>query len=265
MFSTINTHVSTSGSLNHTYYWKARFQASHFKLCKGSRQFGSRAQKRAVAEGGWSANSWSSPAGTQSGFAAKASAGCPDPGPELDAEGPGRGLRPGPPQTRPPYLQACAPARRQDSPRGPRRWSRRGGRDPDPLPGGPAAASPNGPLRQRRRGRAEGVTQEAGEAPSRCAAERRGVRPREACWPRGAGCGAWGRGWGKGGPPGRRRTATHQLRRRALPLAARGRWWPRRRGGGGRPRREGVRAGRRRRCHSLFFLTVRTAVRATPS
>lgn len=47
---------------------------------------------------------------------------------------------------------------------------------------------------------------------------------------------------------------------RALPLAARGRWWPlppprrRRRRGPGGCRGEGVRAGRRRRCHSRFFL-----------
>lgn len=45
--------------------------------------------------------------------------------------------------------------------------------------------------------------------------------------------------------------------RRALPLAARGRWWTlpppkRRRRGPGGCRGEGVRAGRRRRCHSLF-------------
>ncbi|XP_078225609.1 uncharacterized protein LOC144582159 [Callithrix jacchus] len=52
--------------------------------------------------------------------------------------------------------------------------------------------------------------------------------------------------------------------RRALPLAARGRWWTlpppkRRRRGPGGCRGEGVRAGRRRRCHSLFSSRDRTA------
>lgn len=64
----------------------------------------------------------------------------PGQGPKLDAEGPGRGLRAGPPRQRPPWRPACAPARRRTHPEA-RARSRRGGRGPDPPPGGPATAA----------------------------------------------------------------------------------------------------------------------------
>ena len=64
----------------------------------------------------------------------------PGRGPKLDAEGPGRGLRAGPPRQRPPCRPACAPARRRTHPEA-RARSRRGGRGPDLPPGGPATAA----------------------------------------------------------------------------------------------------------------------------
>nr|CAI9702000.1 unnamed protein product [Rangifer tarandus platyrhynchus] len=117
-----------------------------------------------------------------------------------------------------------------------------------PSPGGPAAATQTvtggrgGAGRPRRCARGWGAPRSAREG---------GAEPGRR---RAGGCGARGKG---GGPrvAGRRRAATHQLRRRALPQAARedgGRAARRR----GPARREGVRAGRRRRCRGRFLLTA---------
>lgn len=106
-----------------------------------------------------------------------------------------------------------------------RRGPRLGGRAEAALPPLLRAHGPNG-------GAGRGGAGQAGEAPE---AGRPGVGGGE-----GGPCARdEGRGppaWGKGGHrvPVAAGAATHPLRRRALPPAARGRWRPRGRGGGGR-------------------------------
>lgn len=217
LFSTINTHGSTSGSLNYTYCGRPGSGLLTSNYAKGGDSLGPDHKSVRPREGGWSAG----PAFRRRG---PSSAPRPDPGPRLDAAVPGRGLRAGPPgrAAAPPRPSACAAAG----------LTRGGGAEPAgrPRPDPSRAAPPPRPKRSRaaeaaRAGR--GVAQEAGGRP--------GLRGREARSPAGggreaAGCGAEGEGRASpaaAAPPLTSSADKRYLRQRGKMVAA-----PR--GGGGR-------------------------------
>ncbi|XP_025150023.1 translation initiation factor IF-2-like [Bubalus kerabau] len=221
LFSTINTHGSTSGSLNYTY---CRRPGSGLLLtsnyAKGGDSLGPDHKSAQLREGGWSADPESRRWGPSS-------APRPDPGPRLYTAEPGRGLRAGPPG------RAAAPPR--PSARAAAGLTRGGGAEPAgrPRPDPRRAAPPPRPKRSRaaeaaRAGR--GVAQEAGGVPV-CAGRKRGARPAEGGRPRGAG--QKGRAARRRPPPRRHSPAPPT----SATSGSEGRWWPcRAEEGAGAPR-----------------------------
>lgn len=197
LFSAMNTHVSTSGSLNYTYYRRPDSWLLISNYAKGVDSLGPEHKSARSQEGGWSADSSSPPAGTRLGFPAKASAGCRARAQSSMPKGRvgacGLGL---PGSAR----RGARPARPRGGALTPRHGRGAGGEAEAPTLR--PAAPPQRPKRSRAAEAARasrGRRARSREAPSRCF-PLRGRKARSAAAGGREAAEARGWGWGRGGP-----------------------------------------------------------------